>query len=115
MSKNIQIEKGTEATEYEPPEFNVNDEPIFINPDENGNFVIQIRADRDYANRIGFNVGDVFACEANDQVTITDLMVIEGDLLDCHPTIYLDPTDSSYLAEFKSYNNPYGFGKNKLI
>ena len=83
--------------------------------DENGYFVTTIRADRDYANRIGFNVGDVSSCEANDQVTITDLMVFEGDILDCHPTTYVDPADTRYLVEYKSIGNPFGFGKNKLI
>ena len=112
---NFQLEKANDVSDYEPFRNYVNNSPIFINPDENGNFAVQIKADRDYANRIGFNVGDAFACEENDQVTITDLIVIEGDVLDCHPTTYLDPTDSSFLAEFKSYNNPYGFGKNKLI
>jgi hypothetical protein len=112
---NIQIEEGNVATAYEPPEFNVNANPIFINPDENGYFAITIRADRDYANRIGFNVGDAFACEANDQVTITDLMVFEGDILDCQPTTYVDPADTRYLVEYKSIGNPFGFGKNKLI
>ena len=88
---------------------------IIINPDENGYFVTTIRADRDYVNRIGFNVGDTSSCEANDQVTITDLMVFEGDILDCHPTTYVDPADTRYLVEYKSIGNPFGFGKNKLI
>ena len=101
--------------EYEPFRNYVNDELIFTNSDENGNFTIQIKADRDYANRIGFNVGDVSSCEANDQVTVTDLMVFEGDILDCHPTTYVDPTDTRYLVEYKSIGNPFGFGKNKLI
>jgi hypothetical protein len=83
--------------------------------DENGYFAITIKADRDYANRIGFNVGDAFACEENDQVTITDLMVFEGDILDCQPTTYVDPADTRYLVEYKSIGNPFGFGKNELI
>jgi len=114
-STQLQIESHNGKTEYEPFRNYCNDEPIFINPDENGNFAIQIKADRDYANRIGFNVGDAFACEANDQVTITDLMVFEGDIIDCHPTTYVDPADTRYLVEYKSFGNPFGFGKNKLI
>ena len=114
-SELLQIEQNNKVTTYESFRNYVNDNPIFINPDENGNFAITIRADRSYANRIGFNVGDAFACEANDQVTITDLMVFEGDILDCHPTTYVDPTDTRYLVEYKSIGNPFGFGKNKLI
>jgi hypothetical protein len=112
---NLQLEPGSTNTEFELPVYNVNDEPIFINPDENGYFAITIRADSNYANRIGFNVGDASSCEANDQVTITDLMVFEGDILDCHPTTYVDPADTRYLVEYKSIGNPFGFGKNKLI
>ena len=42
-------------------------------------------------------------------------MVFEGDILDCHPTTYVDPADTRYLVEYKSIGNPFGFGKNKLI
>jgi hypothetical protein len=125
---NLQIEKGTKATAYEPFRTYVNDDPVYIDytsavVDEgevdvsttDGYFAITIRADRDYANRIGFNVGDASSCEANDQVTITDLMVFEGDILDCQPTTYVDPADTRYLVEYKSIGNPFGFGKNKLI
>ena len=125
---NIGLYKANEL--YEPFRNYVNDEPVYIDSNNttalvdeslvdlsatDGYFAITIRADRDYANRIGFNVGDAFACEENDQVTITDLMVFEGDILDCQPTTYVDPADTRYLVEYKSIGNPFGFGKNKLI
>ena len=116
---NIQIEKvnskNDPATAYEPPEFNVNNDPIFINPNENGNFIFQIKADRDYANRIGFDVGNASTLTVNDTVQITDLMVFEGDFTDCYPTTWQDFDETRYLAEFISYNNEFGFGKNRLI
>jgi hypothetical protein len=130
---NIRMTETTTHVEYEPFRNYVNNDLKFIassassaalvdealtdiaTVDENGYFAITIKADRDYANRIGFNVGDAFACEENDQVTITDLMVFEGDILDCQPTTYVDPADTRYLVEYKSIGNPFGFGKNKLI
>ena len=132
---NIQLEEGSAATEYELFRTYVNDNPVFIESnvalvdeglvdisttatdiDTNGEyFVVTIRADRDYANRIGFDIGDASTLAADDTVQITDLMVFEGDLTDCYPTTWQAFDETRYLAEFISYNNEFGFGKNRLI
>ena len=110
----IQLEEMS-FTGYEPPIFYVNDEPIMINPDENGYFVVTLKADRDYADQIAIYIPDEDGCETGEIISVTDLMVFEGDILDCRPTTYVDPADTRYLVEYKSIGNPFGFGKNKLI
>jgi hypothetical protein len=123
----IQLEEMS-FTGYEPPEFHVNDEPVIINNntalvDEaivdasivDGYFAITIKADRDYADQIAIYIPDEDGCETGEIISVTDLMVFEGDILDCQPTTYVDPADTRYLVEYKSIGNPFGFGKNKLI
>jgi hypothetical protein len=128
---NIRMTETTTHVEYEPFRNYVNDDPIYIDDtsavvdeavvdvstvdNEYEHFAITIRADRDYANRIGFNVGDAPSMEEGEKVQITDLMVFEGDFTDCYPTTWQAFDETRYLAEFVSYNNEFGFGKNRLI
>jgi hypothetical protein len=112
---NFQLELGDQFTGYEEYREYVNNEFAYINPDESGRFVLKLNADRNQANMIGMTVGNLSACEVGDIIQIDEIMILEGDVTDCYPTKYKPSTDAYYIAEFKSYNNQYGFGKNKLI
>ena len=98
---NILFEKGD--TGYEPFRNYCNENPITVTPDDEGKFAVTIRADRDWVDRIAFDAD------------VNDLVVLDGDMIDCYPDEYLDPSDVSYLVEFKTMGSPYGFGKKKLI
>ena len=97
----ILFEKG--VTGYEPFRNHCNENPITVTPDADGKFAVTIRADRDWVDRIAFDAD------------VNDLVVLDGDMIDCYPDEYLDPSDVSYLVEFKTMGSPYGFGKKKLI
>ena len=98
---NILFEKGD--TGYEPFRNHCNENPIAVTPDVGGKFAVTIRADRDWVDKIVFDAD------------VNDLVVLDGDMMDCYPDEYLDPSDVSYLVEFKTMGSPYGFGKKKLI
>ena len=112
---NFQLELGNQFTGYEEYRDHVNNEFAYINPDESGRFILKLSADRKYANMVGMTIGNLSACEVGDRIQIDEIMILEGDVTDCYPTKYKPSTDAYYIAEFKSYNNQYGFGKNKMI
>ena len=111
----VQVEKGTVYSDYEPFRDYVNDEPMIVQPDEDGKFAITIKADRDYAEQIAIHILDEEGCVTGEVISVTDLVVLEGDYSDCHPTDYMDPSETRYLAEYRTTNDPYGFGKHRLI
>jgi hypothetical protein len=110
-----QIEIGTEGTDYEPFRDYVNNEPIEIAPDENGNFCVQMNADRDYANKVALYVPNEENYNDGDKIKVNDLMVFKGDFDDVYIPDWIDTDETNYLVEFKAFNNQFGFGKNKLI
>jgi hypothetical protein len=93
----------------------VNDNPMYIQPNEDGYFAVTINADRRDADQLAIYIPDEEGCSAGELISVTDLMLFEGDYIDCHPTAYMDPSETRYIAEYRTTNDPYGFGKHRLI